>query len=599
MEDDQGDSILVGSSALGNLFALHKEDVKCVVLNACYSAEQASSIGEHIPFVIGMTSTIDDASALAFAVGFYDAIGAGRNIEQAFRHGCNAIELQGLPGHELPMLKTNTGVAQIERTSVLATAASLRNQARDGTALFKHRQMVQELLLAGLEATRCVQCVGMHNPVPFEQIYQPTKILMRSGLDISASGAFHVQNRIAQSIVMSRAESFAPSSMEDFLDYPEDSIISAGPGWGKTTFLHYLFREKVKDKSIETILITLRREDALAKLEEITKFYSLPASSIDDRRVLLLVDGYDEVSLAARRKVSACLNRFSEAKQGRFILSCRDHYEVFDLKASQVRIDAFDIQDKYKFVSAFLLAMDSSQDARTMVNELESRNFSDFLSHPLLLALACIVKIGCNKEEARSTLRLLSRALTTLQHNWDAAKGVSRQRLTKLDGEDRIQILKRVAFASRSAMLKGDRAVNITRKALGNMQLEKVEPLLVLGEIAQFYGILTPSRDGWEFVHRTIHDYLAALYWVESGGFATQNRFEWDTRTAYAACISADATRVLEGALASRDGLTCAIEILTNSPNFDFQKIGEAVHKFYLSNDRVSLFERGKSSLRR
>ena len=83
------------------------------------------------------------------------------------------------------------------------------------------------------------------------------------------------------------------------------------------------------------------------------------------------------------------------------------------------------------------------------------------------------------------------------------------------------------------------------------MQINRVNPDLVLQETAQFYGILVPSGDGWEFVHRTIQDYLAAQHWVDSGGFSTRGSYEWDTRTAYAGFrILGDATRVLEGALA-------------------------------------------------
>lgn len=173
---------------------------------------------------------------------------------------------------------------------------------------------------------------------------------------------------------------------------------------------------------------------------------------------------------------------------------------------------------------------------------------SEFLSHPLLLALACIVSMGQRGDHPRSALRLLKRALLTLQHTWDWERGVSRETFTQLDGEDRMAILKRIAYAARSPFMRAERVESITRKALDKMPLAKVNPELVLQETAQFYGILVPSADGWEFVHRTIQDFLAAQHWVDSGGFASQKVYDWNTRTAYAACLSGDATRVLEGA---------------------------------------------------
>ena len=279
------------------------------------------------------------------------------------------------------------------------------------------------------------------------------------------------------------------------------------------------------------------------------------------------------------------------------MLTCRDHYQVVGLNASQVHIDSFDKQDKYRFVKAFLSAFGSRIDPIKMVNELEDRQFSDFLSHPLLLALACIIKCGNNTEQPRSALRLLNKALITLQHTWDSEKGISREKLTELDGDDRMQILKYIAFASRSPFMLGTRAENIARQAIDRMQINKVDPRLVLQETAQFYGILVPSTDGWEFVHRTIQDYLAARYWVDSGTFANEKGYEWDTRTAYAACISGDATRVLVESLSSPHGLTCAIETLTNAAIFNSKRVADAILKFYSTRGRVTVFEKGRESM--
>ena len=74
-------------------------------LNACYSAEQADAISRHIPYVIGMSHAISDHAALEFAVGFYDALGAGRSVEDAFKVGCISLDLEGLPESLTPILK--------------------------------------------------------------------------------------------------------------------------------------------------------------------------------------------------------------------------------------------------------------------------------------------------------------------------------------------------------------------------------------------------------------------------------------------------------------------------------------------------------------
>lgn len=93
---EAGFAVHISAKALSGLFALFSDQVECVILNACYSAPQAAAINQHIKYVIGMRREIKDKAAIEFAVGFYDALGAGKSIEAAFKFGCNAI-LQFFP----------------------------------------------------------------------------------------------------------------------------------------------------------------------------------------------------------------------------------------------------------------------------------------------------------------------------------------------------------------------------------------------------------------------------------------------------------------------------------------------------------------------
>src|SRR5208337_1290718 len=104
-EDDGGHVQLISGDALARLFELCADSVKCVVLNACYSEAQADAIAEHIDYVVGMKKAIGDEAAIKFAVGFYDALGAGRDVEKAFKFGCIAIDLKGIPEYLTPVLK--------------------------------------------------------------------------------------------------------------------------------------------------------------------------------------------------------------------------------------------------------------------------------------------------------------------------------------------------------------------------------------------------------------------------------------------------------------------------------------------------------------
>ena len=52
-----------------------------------------------------MKQAIGDDAAIKFAVGFYDAVAAGRDFEDAFKFGQSAINLANIPEDLTPVLK--------------------------------------------------------------------------------------------------------------------------------------------------------------------------------------------------------------------------------------------------------------------------------------------------------------------------------------------------------------------------------------------------------------------------------------------------------------------------------------------------------------
>jgi hypothetical protein len=104
LENDLGKSHPVEPETLASLFKLVSEQVECVLLNACYSESQANAIVKHIQYVIGMNQAISDKAAIAFSVGFYQALGAGKSVEQAYEFGVVQIRLQGIPEYLTPVL---------------------------------------------------------------------------------------------------------------------------------------------------------------------------------------------------------------------------------------------------------------------------------------------------------------------------------------------------------------------------------------------------------------------------------------------------------------------------------------------------------------
>lgn len=107
LEDDKGASAPIPGSALAGIFEATRATVKCVVLNSCYSQDQAEAIIEKVPCVVGINSEINDEDAIAFAASFYGALGFSSTVQQAFDAACALITYSEDYG---PKMQTQNGV---------------------------------------------------------------------------------------------------------------------------------------------------------------------------------------------------------------------------------------------------------------------------------------------------------------------------------------------------------------------------------------------------------------------------------------------------------------------------------------------------------
>ncbi|MEK8021590.1 MAG: CHAT domain-containing protein, partial [Candidatus Parabeggiatoa sp.] len=107
LENEQGKKRALSTTTLAQVFEPYHNQIECVILNACFTAVQASAIVKHIDYVIGMNQPIKDKAAIQFAIGFYDPIAAGESIETDFKMGCYTIaaKLSTQDEHLKPVLK--------------------------------------------------------------------------------------------------------------------------------------------------------------------------------------------------------------------------------------------------------------------------------------------------------------------------------------------------------------------------------------------------------------------------------------------------------------------------------------------------------------
>lgn len=84
-ENVSGGSWPADTAAIAQIFEPLRRYTKCVVLNACFSAEQARLIGKHIEYTVGFKSSVSDDAAIAMARGFYGVLSATGRVSSAIQ----------------------------------------------------------------------------------------------------------------------------------------------------------------------------------------------------------------------------------------------------------------------------------------------------------------------------------------------------------------------------------------------------------------------------------------------------------------------------------------------------------------------------------
>jgi hypothetical protein len=435
------------------------------------------------------------------------------------------------------------------------------------------RSTIQDHIDFTIREAELVQCVGMTQPVPLRDLYQPTRLKR------------------------------GKTSLSEVIQVKSNTVIIAGPGQGKTTLLRHILLTESERSQIIPLFFTLRSAehlDLLTKLvdalESRRMLYRIPPKC---NPLLLLVDGYDEIGESEQKRVSETLNRFSGARVGGFALTCRTGYTVYGINCNQYELAEFDRDDAVRLTDAFAHAMriDDQLQGKDLIKELEERKLSYIASHPLMLTLACVVKSSTNPKLPHNAVELLRQAMETLAFRWDEARGVRhRASLTSLLSIHMMHCVMRIAYEMNDLRVSKGKVLDIIQRYL-NLVRQNIYREQVLDDIRRFFGLLETTPDGnCQFVHKTIHDYLYARYCVENGLFQPGRIDNWDIRAAYCTSLQHDATFSLHNALIHSRSIEAVRECLLNGARFDAEQLSNAVfahfesfHSYsYTSSPRLS-----------
>jgi hypothetical protein len=139
-------STAVSGAALRSLFAAFSTEVRVVVLNACYSKPQAIAIANSVDCCVGMNDSIPDEAAIAFAAAFYQAVGFGKSIEEAFACGIAAIKVNRISGEDMPELVCRRGIDPSKVFLLNSRKDKSRKQSGSSTPLDGKSKLLPSLL---------------------------------------------------------------------------------------------------------------------------------------------------------------------------------------------------------------------------------------------------------------------------------------------------------------------------------------------------------------------------------------------------------------------------------------------------------------------
>lgn len=462
LENKAGKEQIVSTQALSGLFKIFRNDVQCVLLNACYTEIQADAIVEHIQYAIGTSREILDEAAYFFAVGFYRGLGYGKSIEQCYELGCNAIELQ-MPNvtirqdvseryRKFKVIAENESVSEplkiVLKKNSLLLSPSPKTNSGNSVSVEIPSEFIEAINEEGKRkkynniTRKTLDEFGQTNldrrqPVNQHE-YRQQKILLNKVKDFWIEG-FLKPSLYADTIINLELKKRHNAVKRPFAEIEElpveldrsfeklqqtdifnqigqgkTLLILGEPGSGKTIALLQLAQrliEKTENNLSQLIPIVLNLSSWAKKqqkieewlIEELREKYqvskSLSQPWIEQEKLILLLDGLDEVKIEYRNNCVRALNNFITNHGITEIVVCSrvKDYEALKQKlklSSAICIEPLSSEQVHSFLAK---AGDSLIGLKTLLqqdNELEN-----FAQTPLILNIMSLAYQGVQIED--------------------------------------------------------------------------------------------------------------------------------------------------------------------------------------------------------
>lgn len=351
---------------------------------------------------------------------------------------------------------------------------------------------------------------------------------------------FHLENNRFDNFGLSQRPIQKVSGI-DYVQQQEKLVILGKPGAGKTTFLKHVAMQCC-DRNLFPqhlpIFITLKdfaeakeSPSLLEYINQTLQFRNIHDYEIEhllkERRVLLLLDGLDEVKPEDAHRIKQQIQTFTENCHGnRFILTCRIAAQEYLFEQfTEVEVADFNKEQVETFSRNWFLYKQTPDKAEHFLDKLQQNPpIQELATNPLLLTLLCLVF----EEQAdfpASRAELYEEGINTLLRRWDASRNIERGQLYQdlsvarkkgmlshiaLKAFERSEIFfKKQTLASYIA----DYIVNLPgtrRRRLLPYEIEHQGELVLKSIEAQHGLFVERAYDIYSFSHLSFQEYFAA-----------------------------------------------------------------------------------------
>ncbi len=241
--------------------------------------------------------------------------------------------------------------------------------------------------------------------------------------------------------------------------------------------------------------------------------------ALETCNTFILLDGFDEAHQEVRRGIIKDLEFLTlNTDKSRIIMTSRiGEFNMMIPNSSIFEICPLNSKQKNKFIYKWL---DDNEKAKELISKLEKASYYDSINKPLILAHVCSLFAKYGSIPIRPS-QIYRKIVNLLIEEWDEQRNITRVSVfSNFDNYRKLDFLTNLAFDLTVQYNKVSFSKEIIQTIFdrykSKYQFSDNDFKIVLQEIESQTGLFIQVRyKEYEFIHKTIHEYLTALYLIK------------------------------------------------------------------------------------